>query len=458
MNTQLKDWRERLRTLGKQYFEIEEMMRLGFVNIPQEQLNVLEKGYKEIVRINKELQKLNKELQGVQDVTPLLKEIRRKRIERVKAARVLKKIEKKALQEAHKRQVAEKKRKTPYYLGEGVSKGLKFTDSEATLLQKNNLPLLQNVDELAEQSKLTASQWIWLSYHRRAAEVDHYTRFQIPKKKGGFREIAAPKKTLRQAQGWLLVNILSKLPIHEKALAFTKGKSIQDNAQVHLNKAVVLKMDLKDFFPSIKFPRVKGLFKKMGYNEGIATLLALVCTDAYRVTAKLKGKAYYVALGERFLPQGACTSPAITNMISRHLDVRLHQLAEKAGWQYTRYADDLTFSTNQPDADVGKMIKLVTYIVKSEDFTVHPDKTTVMRPHQRQAVTGIVVNNAENRISRRDFRKFRAFLHQLTTKGEKVMSEQLGKDAKSYAQGYWAFIHMVNPTQAQKLKQQYEWL
>jgi hypothetical protein len=240
-------------------------------------------------------------------------------------------------------------------------------------------------------------------------------------------------------------------------MAFRPGRSIAENAQRHQNGGVIIRIDLKDFFPSIKFPRVKGIFKSFGYNEGMATLFALVSTDAARINAELDGQKYFVALSERYLPQGACTSPTLTNIICRNMDKRLEGLAQKFGFTYTRYADDLVLSHPDKDTKVDFLIRCVENIISEEGFIVHPEKTMIMRPHNRQNVTGIVVNDTPN-VSRRDLRNFRSFLHHYETKGEEAMTKKLGKNARSYAQGYWSFIYMVNKEVAMKILGRYGWL
>src|SRR5207237_9566311 len=189
---------------------------------------------------------------------------------------------------------------------------------------------------------------------------------------------SAPKPALAQAQRWVFEHILSKLEVEPPAHGFVRGRSIVSNAAPHVGKAVVVNLDLKEFFPSITFRRVKGLFQAFGYSEHVATVLALLCTEPPRVQAELDGKVYHVALGDRVLPQGACTSPAITNALCRRLDRRLRGLAARHGFAYTRYADDLTFSGDNTTA-VGKLLKSVRGIVQAEGFTEHPRKTRVMR-------------------------------------------------------------------------------
>src|SRR5690606_14680203 len=141
-------------------------------------------------------------------------------------------------------------------------------------------------------------------------------------------------------------------------------------------------MDIKDFFPTVTLPRVKGVFRHAGYREQVATLLALLCTEAPRAVVEHDGKTYYVALGPRCLPQAAPTSPALTNTLCLSLPRRLTGLARKMGWRYSRYADDLTFSLpagSKQKAEVGKISGAVRAICEDEGFTVHGDKTHVMR-------------------------------------------------------------------------------
>ena len=108
----------------------------------------------------------------------------------------------------------------------------------------------------------------------------------------------------------------------------------------------MVNLDLKDFFPTITFPRVKGAFAQLGYSPAVATILALLCTESPRRTVTYAGQTLHVATGPRSLPQGACTSPALSNLVARRLDARLTGLCRKLGWTYTRYADDLTFSAD----------------------------------------------------------------------------------------------------------------
>src|SRR4029079_11661853 len=130
------------------------------------------------------------------------------------------------------------------------------------------------------------------------------------------------------------------------AHGFVPGRSTMSNAVPHVRRDVVVNADLKEFFPTISFPRVKGVFQELGYSPAVATILALLCTESPRREVTYAGRVWQVAIGPRALPQGACTSPALSNLPARALDARLTGMAQKLGWTYTRYADDLTFSTS----------------------------------------------------------------------------------------------------------------
>jgi hypothetical protein len=457
--------RERLRQIGKQAYVREEMVRLGFwppspeaaelAKDAESQLRIL---YGQLIRLQTDLTTVEKEIATIGDIPKLLQEIRRQRIERVRTERVKRNEAKVAALKAKQAQTAER-RKTLPFLGRGVSAGLTFTHGDPAKVAGLGLPLLETAADIARAIGITERELAFLAYHRAATGTDHYSRFTIPKKKGGVRVISAPKRRLRVAQGWMLVSLLEKLPVHEAAMAFRPGRSVVDNAEPHRGQAVIVKTDLKDFFPSLTWKRVKGLFQSFGYNEGVSTILALVATEAPRIAVLLDGRRRFAAVGERALPQGACTSPAITNLLCRRLDSRLTGAAVALGFVYTRYADDLTFSHPKGDAPVGVLLSLVRQIIADERFVIREEKTQILRPQDRQTVTGLVVNGEEKpRVSREDIRRFRAFLHQCQNRGMEAMSAQIGKDAYAHAAGYLSFLHMARPDVAAKIAEANPWL
>ena len=309
---------------------------------------------------------------------------------------------------------------------------------------ENELPALDKAEQLAEALGVSIPQLKGMAYHRDAATNLHYVRFTIPKRDGTARPIWAPKKRLKAAQRWILHHIVERLPVHGAAQGFLVGRSILSNAQVHENPKVLLKMDIKEFFPTVTWRRVKGVFRRAGYRDGVSTLLALVCTEAPREIVSVEGKTYFVSLGPRCLPQGAPTSPAITNALCLRLDRRLAGLAKRYGWRYTRYADDLTFSLPQEHKGapkLGAMMGCVMRIVAGEGFEIKQEKTRVHRSGGRQSVTGLVVNgDTPPRPTRTLRRQLRSAIHKLKTGQPLQEGESLAR-----LTGYAAFVYMSNP-------------
>lgn len=342
------------------------------------------------------------------------------------------------------------------HLGEGV-----FWNDESDLdkwdhphaderAAENELPPLDAPGKLAEAMGMTLPELRWLAFHREAATSLHYKRFTIPKHDGSERAIWAPMPKLKAAQRWILRNVVERLPVHGQAHGFLAARSIATNAAVHIGSEVVVKVDLKDFFPTVTIRRVKGIFRRAGYHDGIATLMALVCTEAPREIVEHEGKKYYVALGPRCLPQGAPTSPALTNTLCLRLDRRLQGLAKRLGWRYTRYADDLTFSLpegHKGEPKLGLLLGSIGRIAADEGFVVNPKKTQVARKGSRQKVTGLVVNGAgAPRVPRALKRQIRAAAHNLSTgKGLKA------GETVTRLLGYAAYIHMTDPKLGAKL-------
>lgn len=248
-----------------------------------------------------------------------------------------------------------------------------------------------------------------------------YREFDLPCPNGKTRPISAPIGPLAFIQRRILRRVLDRVPLHDAAHGFRRGRSIVTNAGPHVGKEVVFSVDIKDFFPTITFPRVFGVFHSLGFQKTRAGLLARLCT--------LRGS----------LPQGAPTSPALANIVCRRLDNRLSCLAAKSGLAYTRYADDLTFSGR---ADAVSILPLVAKIVKEEGFTLNRDKTRIMRRNGCQEVTGLVVNDKVS-IPRRWRRRLRAALHN--------QRQGRSSDPVNVLGGRAAFLYMVQPDACARL-------
>jgi len=463
--------RERMKKIGRAAFVREEMARLGYwppdTRIAQREASAeaqLRELYDVLGRMRTDLTRVEAEIAESGDLPKLLAEVRHRRIERVRDERARKKVER-AAEKARKAESDSTWRRTTLpFLGRGVSAGLHYTGGDPAKAAGLGLPPLESASDVAWAIGVPERDLAWLAYHRQASGSDHYARFVIPKKKGGVRVISSPKRRLRVAQLWLLKNVLEHLPVHDAAQAFRPGRSVRDNAAPHTGQAVIVKVDFKDFFPSLTLPRVKRLFQSLGYNEGVSTLFGLIATETPRVAVLLDGKRRFAAVGPRALPQGACTSPAITNLLCRRLDARLTGAAAALGFRYTRYADDLTFSHERAEAPVGLLLTLVRRIIADEELVVNESKTVVLRPQDRQVVTGLVVNGAVSsagatpRLSREDLRRFRSFLHHCETEGLEAVSARQGRDALAYATGYLSFIHMVRPDRAAEIAARHPWV
>ena len=265
---------------------------------------------------------------------------------------------------------------------------------------------------------------------------DLYTSFEIPKKSGGFRHIYAPQKDLKVIQRKLaeaLYNcqkeIWNKCNVNPNiSHAFQKEKSFITNAKIHRNKRFVINIDLENFFDSFHFGRVQGYFLKnrnFQLPSEVATVIAqLTC---------YQGK----------LPQGAPTSPIITNLICNIFDVRISKLAKKYRLDYTRYVDDLTFSTNNKEFLNIKNIffeELEKEIINA-GFSINKKKTRIQYRDSRQEVTGVVVNKKLH-VSRDYYKRTRAMAYQLYKSGEYFIEDEI-KGTINQLEGRFSFINQL---------------
>ncbi|MCS3797915.1 reverse transcriptase domain-containing protein [Niastella sp. OAS944] len=443
---------DRIRESSKDDVVLEEMKRMGFWSKNINGPGVPELLIKKETELNKELNKLYSERQRYQNKEAVLKEMRLKRMADTRLKREENK-KKKELARLERAEAWQKKKQTEIiYLGEGVSIGLNNIDNNLAALQKHNLPVFNNENELANAIGIPLKELRFLSFNRRVSTISHYRKFFIPKKSGGKRMISAPMPRLKHVQYWILENILNKVAVHPAVHGFALQRSIISNAQPHVGKEVVVNVDVKDFFPSIHYKRVKGLLQQLGYSEKIAVILALLCTEAVTEEVAIDGRNYFVQKGNRVLPQGAPTSPAITNILCYQLDKRLQGLANKTKCSYTRYADDVTFSFNSPDTNAQQLVWRIKKVLADEGFTVHPEKIRIMRKGTHQEVTGVVVNEKLG-LSRKKLRQFRAVLHQLKTKEAAELKWGNGNLASAVT-GYANFVKMVKPAQGAALQNQ----
>ncbi len=445
---------DRIRQVGREEFILEEMIRYGFWPAQGEMPEDPADEIRRRGELQRELGKLRAENRVLHNEEALRKQLLQERL----AASRLKRQETKERREKEKQQRAEawreKKEQEISYLGEGVSAGLNYTDCNEERLQSYGLPVCGKTEQIATTMGITVGQLRFLAFSRKTSTISHYIRFKIPKKTGGERLISAPMPRLKNAQHWILVNILEKLELHDTAHGFRRDRSIVSNAQPHVRSDVIINFDLKDFFPSISYKRVKGLFHSFGYSEAAATIFGLLCTEPEITEVELDGKTYYVAMSDRHLPQGSPASPAITNLLCRRLDRRLSQMAENLGFVYTRYADDLTFSASGDSLrHICNILRRTESIVTHEGFTINQEKTRILRKNRQQEVTGVVVNERPT-IAKKDLKRFRATLYQIEKDGPEGKRWGNSDDVIASIQGYANFVAMVNPEKGAEFQEQ----
>lgn len=225
-----------------------------------------------------------------------------------------------------------------------------------------------------------------------------YREVPLPKRSGGQRLLCVPDDTLKALQRRIHHRLLRRLRCHAAVTGFQRGESIVTHARRHVGRAVVVRLDLKDFFPSTGAGRVYRYFRNIGWNRPAARLLMKLCTH--------RGG----------LPQGAPTSPRLSNLVNYRLDSRLAAMAKKLGAGYSRYADDLTLSFAVDNRKLIRyLIRFVRKVVATEGYTVHGRKKLhIRRRHQQQRVTGLVVNE-HVQLPRQTRRWLRAVEHHLRT-------------------------------------------
>src|SRR6187399_1139547 len=273
-----------------------------------------------------------------------------------------------------------------------------------------------------------------------------YVAFEVPKASGGVRVLHAPRPELKRLQRELLRMFLAPLEAHTAAHGFVAGRSTVTNATPHIGARVILKLDIVDFFPTIHFGRVAGLFERHGAGHEAARTLAAIVTFRPKLP---DGRIAWPSV----LPQGAPTSPMLSNLVCRRLDARLTGLAERTGAAYTRYADDLTFSFRDvPEQGIGHFAWWVNQILGQEGFIENLKKRHVIRTSGQQRVTGLVTNTGLS-VPRAARRRFRAVLHSCQQHG--VTQEVTGhEEPRAYLLGFASYVAMVQPAAGAKFRAQ----
>jgi hypothetical protein len=321
------------------------------------------------------------------------------------------------------------------------------------------VPPLPSEGDLAAALGLSPPELAWFADGHRLNEVtsepalSHY-RYQWVRKAGGtHRLLEAPKPRLRERQRWILRNVLATIPPSPHAHGFVRGRDVRSFARPHAARAVVVRLDLEDFFASVSRARVAALFRRVGYPPPVADALANLCTVATPLhvlaahppeedlPARFRANA---RLRDRHLPQGAPTSPALSNLIAWRMDTRLAALAAGFGATMTRYADDLAFSG---DETFGRALRFFLpragAIVLEEGFRLNHRKTRVMPRGHRQELCGLAVA-ARPSVPRRERDRLRAILFNARRLGLESQNRDGHADFRRHLEGRVAWVASVD--------------
>jgi RNA-directed DNA polymerase len=283
------------------------------------------------------------------------------------------------------------------------------------------LDLLNEVKKFMEGENATPFSLSFFTQYAnpKFCEYDRYYIFKIKKKSGGERTIMAPYDTFGELLRYFNVVLQTLFTPHTNAMGFVPGKSIATGARMHTNKNYVYNIDLKDFFHSFERKRVKWMFTQAPFNlsEPLAFLLASLCTHPIEIEGQTR----------IILPQGAPTSPTLTNILCYALDKKLSGLAKRFGATYSRYADDITFSSNKSIFKKEAFLSELQRIITSQGLTINEKKTRLQEKGYHQEVTGLIVNEKVNTY-RRYVKQLRMWLHYIETYGYKKAETLFKKD------------------------------
>lgn len=380
------------------------------------------------------------------------------------------------------KQVEEALLNTPHFLGwlDQQTSPPKFVrmnlaSSEMQSISKHfledELPPLTTYKELSSWLNLTPSDLAWLAdaQSRQSstsqAKLHHYHYQWFKRANKPPRLLETPKSCLKSVQRKILTGILDRVRPHEAAHGFRKGRSCITHAQNHTGQETLLCMDIENFFMSISWGRVYGLFCGLGYPKHIALMLSSLCTNT--ASPKLLGNTFLNLSWEQrkliiqpHLPQGAPTSPALANLCCWKMDKRLASLAKTLNLNYSRYADDLAFSGyNTCLKNNIRIRKLIEQIAREEGFLINHTKTYSTHRSQRQSIVGIVVNEHPN-IARKDYDTLKAILHNCSIYGPETQNKEKIHNFQEHLRGKIAHVTSISRLKGDKLQSIYnkiEW-
>lgn len=352
-----------------------------------------------------------------------------------------------------------------HYLREGESKGfngayLSNLIQTGRKIQTLNIPVIFSLSHLAH---LSDTRYLDLHAFVSRTHSPPYRNFTISKRSGGKRWISVPAPALMAVQSWIAQNILNNVKPHNAAFAYVKDRKVLTHAEKHCAADWILKVDIKDFFSNISERQIYKVFESLGYPHLLAFEMARLCT---RETPRRKGKRWvnrlvidqpnnYFSTTVGSLPQGAPTSPALSNLVCFEMDAQLEALSLEIGATYSRYADDLCFSFPKTTREeILKAKRNISKILYDHGFQENPKKTKIIPPGARKMVIGLLINSDVPKIPKEIRNKVRMHLY---------YSEKLGIPSHCKAKGFRSvigfrnhlyglikYISTVNPEQGEK--------
>lgn len=311
-------------------------------------------------------------------------------------------------------------------------------------LKYQNLPLCVDDMTLAHHLGIR-NKTLWFLIWNKNKQY-HVFRIHKRGKSSGFRDIQNPKPRLKTVQRLILGKILECIPVGKHIGAYIPGRSCMSTATQHLKRSLIISMDIKDFFPSVKRYMVRKFFKGLGYNHLVSSLLADLVTY------------------KNFVPQGAPTSGLVANLVA---DVRFDRPIIESlrkldpDWRYTRYSDDIDIShgKDQPHEKIKEVINLVQKHISAAGFTVNYRKTKVEPRWKRQKVLGIIVNDRPN-IPRLEYDRLRCLIHNCMVHGFESQYKKAGQNSaealKVHIQGKLSFLKQINTKKAARLQEEFD--
>ena len=305
----------------------------------------------------------------------------------------------------------------------GLSKqNIKHCLDYANILFNNNVPVIYNPSHLSElvgyKKEYLKKATLHTSYF--------YRDFEITKKNGQKRLLSEPLPSLKEIQIWILKNILEKIPVSPFAKAYKLKTRLTENLKYHRNQPKVFTLDLENFFPSVEIKKIQKVFLEMGYSKIVSELLAKLCSR------------------DNSLPQGAPTSPYLSNLIFKEADSIISEFCRQRKIRYTRYADDLSFSGN---FDEVELLNKVMQTVENLNLRINKSKTKLMTPDKRQTVTGIVVNDKPQVVfhKRNELRQTMYYIHKFGFDEHRVYKEINKANYLEHLLGKINFVLQINP-------------